>query len=104
MEGNGKIFTHFTEPYIGLVISWSEEELSQFLKHIIMKVLNEPNDLQLIMYAHLINGSVEVGSASRKTTGVMVGKRIAMMDQMKTIVVSKNVQIKSLHDYQSFFM
>ena len=60
------------------------------MKHIIMKVPNEPNDLQLTLYVHLINGSVKVGIVFRKTLGVTT-LRIAMMEKMKSIVVSKNV-------------
>ena len=69
---------------------------------LIMKVPDESNNLQL--HVKIMNGCVKMGSVFRTIIGVMVANRIAMMDQMKTIVVSKNVQIKSLHDYQSFFM
>ena len=48
-----------------------------------------------------MNGSVKVENVSWETIGVMVVTRIAMMDQMKLIVVSKKIQIKRLHVYHS---
>ena len=77
---------------------------SQFLKHTIMNVINEPNNLQLTLNVHLVNGSVEVDNVFRNTLDVTVVKGIAMTDQMKTIVVSKNIQIKRVHVYQPFFV